>query len=298
MRVILNNGSSITTDRFISGVLRFDCTPIPATLEFQVKLNEEMDKELQENSIIRIGDNYLELIIVKRVVDYTGIIKDDENIVIGAYIAVINGSESLIKPTKRAILLDNASLGSAMRASGNKLKVIEDVPLVNYFCALGATPTYEIARKCAEEACVIYCNSIGKIIVKRLSQIMNQESKSEFSKESIQWVQNQQKLNQVIPTYQTMNADGSTVEGSLSDGTTTAYYPNLDARRVKNLSTVLVVRGTTIQNYSPNFIAGDIVTIDSKKYVILTVAHRFDTGCMGGASVSASKFWLAEVVSV
>jgi hypothetical protein len=298
MRVILSNGNSIATDRFISGVLRYDCTPIPATLEFQVKLTEEMDAQLQENSVIRIGDNYLELIIVKRVITNSGVIKDDENIILGAYIAVINGSEALIKPTKRAVFLENASIGSAMRANGNKLKVIDDVPLVNYFCALGATPTYEIARKCAEEACVIYCNTNGKIIVMRLSQIMNQEPKAEFSKESIQWVQNQQKLNQVIPTYQTVNADGTTVEGSLSDGSTTAYYPNLDARRVKNLSTVLVVRGTMIQNYSPNFIAGDVVLIDSKKYVILTVAHRFDTGIMGSPSVSASKFWLAEVVSV
>lgn len=297
MRIILSDGNSIATDRFINGVLRFDCTPIPATLEFQVKLTEKMDAQLQENSIIRIGDNYLELIIVKRVINNTGVIKDDENIVLGAYIAVINGSENLIKPTKRAILLENATIGSALRASGNKLKVAEDVPLLKYFCALGATPTYEIARKCAEEASVIYCQSSGKIVVKRLSQIMNQDVKAEFSKDVVQWVHNPQKLNQVIPTYQTVNADGSTVEGDLSAGTTTAYYPNLDARRVKNLSTVLVVRGTTIQTYSPNYLAGDIVLIDSKKYVILTVAHRFDTGIMGGASVSASKFWLAEVVT-
>lgn len=296
MQIMLSNGQTIPTDRFISGVLRFDCTPIPATLEFQVKLTAEMDALLQDNSIIRVGDNYLDLIIVKRVINQTGIIKDDESITIGAYIAIISGCESLIKPLKRAIHLENTSVGSALRASGNKLRVQSDVPLMLYFCPLGATPTYEIARKCAEEASVIYCTIGGKIIVMRLSQIMSQDVKGEFDKNSIQWIQNQTTLNQKIPTYQTINADGVTIEGSLSSGTTTAFYPNLDARRLKNLSTVLVVRGTTVRSYSPQFIAGDLILIDSKKYVILTVAHRLDTGAMGGVTVSASKFWLAEVV--
>lgn len=298
MRVVLNNGQAIGTDRFISGVTRFDCTPIPATLEFQVKLTPEIDEQLQENSIIRVGDNYLELIIIKRVITNTAVIKGDENLVLGAYIAVINGCENLIKPVKKAILLEGSTIGASMRACGNKLKIESDVPLIRYFCALGATPTYEIARKCAEEACVIYCSASGKIIVMRLSQIMNQEPKGYFNKESIQWIQNPHKLTQSIPTYQTINPDGSTVEGSLSSGTTTAFYPNLDARRLKNLSTVLVVRGTTVRPYSPQYMAGDVVMVDDKKYVILTVAHRFDTGAMGSPSISASKFWLAEVVVV
>jgi hypothetical protein len=46
--------------------------PVPATLEFQVLLDDEMDKLLQENSTISIGDHYLELTIVKRAVKNTG----------------------------------------------------------------------------------------------------------------------------------------------------------------------------------------------------------------------------------
>jgi hypothetical protein len=45
-------------------------------------------------------------------------------------------------------------------------------------------------------------------------------------------------------------------------------------------------------------IAGDVILCDGKKYVIVTVAHRFDTGILGAPSVSATKIWLAEVVSV
>ena len=298
MRVMLSNGQMIGLDRFISGVNRFDCVPVPATLEFQVLLDDEMDKLLQENSTISIGDHYLELTIVKRAVKNTGVIKDDRLLTVGAYIAVLKGCESLIVPAKSAIFAEDTSIGACLRAGGSRLKVREDVPLVKYFCALGATPTYEIARMCGQEACVIHCDAEGKIIVKRLSQIMNAEHTLELEKSSIQWIENQAQINHSIPTYQTINADGSTVEGSLKSGVKTSFYPNLDARRVKNLSTVLVTRGTAIRSYSPSLIAGDVILCAGKKYVIVTVAHRFDTGILGAPSVSATKIWLAEVVSV
>ncbi|WP_155757623.1 hypothetical protein [Acinetobacter schindleri] len=257
-----------------------------------------MDALLQEGSVISIGDNYLELVIIKRVVNNSGVIKDDRLIVIGAYIAVLKGCEALIKPAKRAVYFENTTIGACLRSAGGKLKVLEDVPLMRYLCALGATPTYEIARKCAEEGSVIYCNAQGKVIIKRLSKIMNQEPVAQWEKSSVQWVQNQTKLDHAIPTYQTVAPDGSTVEGTLTGGSKTSFYPNLDARRVKNLSTVLVTRGTLMRAYSPEIIAGQVVLIEGKKYVILTAAHRFDTGVLGGPTVSASKFWLAEVVSV
>lgn len=298
MRLMLSNGNMIGLDRFVSGVIRYDCVPVPATIEFQVLLDDEMDKLLQEKSIITVGDNYLELSIVTRSINNTGVLKDDKLLKLGAYIAVLKGCEQLIVPASSAISAENTSIGACLRAGGSRLKVREDVPLMNYFCPIGETPTYPIARMCAQEACVIYCDSQGKIIVKRLSQIMSQEHKAEFEQSAVQWVENQSQINHSIPTYQTINADGSTVEGSLKAGVRTSFYPNLDARRAKNLSTALVTRGTIIRAYSPQFIAGDVILCNRKKYVILTVAHRFDTGILGGPSVATTKIWLAEVVSV
>lgn len=298
MRIMLSNGQFIGTDRFVSGVLRTDGVPIPASLEFQVILDENMDALLQEKSFISVGESYLELCIIKRVVHETSILKDDKLIRLGAYIAVLKGCESLIDPAKRAVYLEDTTIGSCLRAGGSKLKIVEDVPLMKYLCAVGATPTYEIARKCAEEASVIFCDSNGKILVKRLSNIMQVEPVATYEKTSVQWINNPTKLNHAIKTYQTINPDGSTVEGELSAGSRTAFMPGLDARRLKNLSTALVVRGTLLRPYEPERNAGDVILIDGTKYVILTAAHRFDTGALGGASVTASKFWIAEVVKV
>lgn len=298
MRVMLSNGQFIGTDQFVSGVLRTDCVPIPVTLEFQVILTPEMNELLQEKSIIKVGDNYLELIIVKRVIDTSSYLKDDRALSVGAYIAVLNGCENMIVPAKKAIFLENTSMGAALRASGSKLKVIEDIPLTSYFCAVGATPTYEIARKLREEAAVMFCDPKGKIVVKRLSQIMNADTKIQLEESAVKWVKNQTQINHTIPTYQSVNADGSTIEGELKGGAQTGFYPNLDTRRLKNLSTVLVTRGTAMRGYSPELMGGEVIKVKDKKYVILTAAHRFDTGILGAATVSASKAWLAEVVSV
>lgn len=295
---MLSNGQFIGTNSFVSGVLRFDCVPIPVSLEFQVILTPEMDEQLQEKSIIKIGEDYLELIIIKRVVDTSSFLKDDKILSVGAYVAVLHGCEKLIVPSEKAIFLESTTIGAALRASGNKLKVIEDVPLTSYFCAVGATPSYEIARKWREEAAVMFCTAAGKIVVKRLSQILDSEPKIELDESAVKWVKNQTQLNHTIPTYQTVNSDGSTIEGELKGGAKTGFYPNLDARRLKNLSTVLVTKGTVLKPYSPDFRAGDVFKVKDKKYVVLTAAHRFDTGVLGAASVSASKFWIAEVVSV
>ncbi|OTG87877.1 hypothetical protein [Acinetobacter sp. ANC 3813] len=297
MRIFLSDGTAIGTDRFVSGTCRTDCVPVPASLEFQTILHDSIDEQLREGCILRVGDDYLEMKIIKRVTMQSGIIRDDQQLTLAAVVAVLNGCENLIKPAARAVYLNESSIGAAMRANGNKLKVTEDVPLVNYFCAVGATPTYELARKCSEEACVIFCDKNSKIIVKRLSQIMNQEPVSSLAGVNVQWVENPTQLNHSIPNYQTVNSDGSTIEGSLSAGKQASFYPNIDARRARNLSTVLVVRGTIMRAYTPEWMAGNVVLIDQKKYVILTAAHRFDTGVLGGATASASKFWIAEVVT-
>lgn len=296
MRVTLPDGKIIGPDCLVSDILRFDCIPSPISLEFQVILSPETDEQLQENSVIQIGDDYLELKIIKRVTNSSGFLKDDKILNIGAFVAFLNGTENLIKPTSKAIYLENTTIGAALRASGSKLKVIEDVPLQSYFCPVGATPSYEIARKLREEAAVMFCTEKGQLVIKRLSQLLDGEPVLTLDETAVKWMENTTQLNHTIPTFQTVNADGSTIEGELKGGAKTAFYPNLDARRLKNLSTVLVTRGTVMRPYDPLIKAGDVVMVKDKKYVILTAAHRYDSGVLGAPSVTVSKYWLAEVV--
>lgn len=295
MRITLASGEAIGQDRLITGVLRYDGTPVVASLEFQCILNAEFDQALQEGSTLFIGDQYVEFVIIKRAGVNSQFIKDGQPLSVGAYIAILSGCEKLIVPAAKAIMLKDSSIGSALRASGNKIKVIEDVPIIKYFCAVGATPTYEIARKMQEEAAIPFLNAEGGIIIRRLSNVMDAEPKLQVSASSVNWVNNTTELKHTIPNYLSVNADGSTIEGELQGGVKTGFYPNMDARRLKNLRTVLVTRGTIMRSYMPNLMTGNLIAVDGKRYCILTAAHRYDTGVLGGPTVSASKLWIAEV---
>ena len=297
MLIALDDADILPYNRLVSAVLRSDSIPVPLTLEFQVKMTADMQDRLKEGSVVKIGTHYIEMTIIKASVQHTGIIQGDEKIILGSFIAVLSGCENLIKPLSKAIFLEQTSIGAAMKASGIKIKVVDDVPLLSYFCPFGQTPTYEIARKCGEEAVVIYSVE-GKISVKRLSTLMQSEPKLLLDPTSVHWMKNSTGLLHEVPSYITVNPDGSTIEGEIKAGKIASYYPNMDTRRLKNLSTALVVKGTIQRALSLDLNAGDVIQVGEEKYYILTAAHRIDTGALGASTVSVSKFWIAQVESL
>ena len=201
MRISLADGTVLGAERLLSTVLRHDCTPVPVTLEFQVMLDDKTDSKLQENSIIMVGDQYLELTICKRSVQKTNTVKNNEIQSVGAYIAVLSGTENMMQPVRAAIYRKDTSIGQCLRASGTKIRVIEDVPLMKYFCPYGCIPSYEIAKKLGEEAAVMFCNEKGQIVVRRLSQIFKQKSKLMINGNAVNWQQNRMVTEQEIPNY-------------------------------------------------------------------------------------------------
>lgn len=299
MRLLLPNGEQIGTDRLITGTVRFDCTPVVANIEFQCLLNPDFDEALREGKEVILGDGEFRFTIIKRVINQTSIIRDEKQVVIGAYIAVLSGSQALFDPVARAVYLNGTSFAASLRASGCKISVAEDVPLINYFCPLGETPTYVIARKLREEAAFMYCNESSKIVIKRLNNAVSGEAKLQLEPSSISWVENAVEVKHDMPTYITLNADGTTIEGEIKAGSKAEFYPNLDARRVRNLSTAIVTKGTVTRSYTPNLLAGDVLDVKDKgKHVIVTAAHRFDTGVLGAPSASVSKLWLGQVEQI
>lgn len=299
MQIVLANGRVLASDVIVSVILRTDCVPVPVSVEMQLILDEEIDGQLQENALFTIAEKLYEMRIVKRTVHESGIIRDDKQVILGAYIGILNGAERLIEPTSKAIFLKDTSIGQALRASGNKIKIGEDVPLLKYLCALGETPTFQIARGLGEEAAVMFCSREAKIDIMRLSKVMDRKPRFDIPKTAVQWITNSAVLNHELKTYQTVNADGSTVEGEFKSGKTTAFAPNKDPRRLKNLSTALVTRGTHTRSLYIDMNAGDIVSIgEDQTMLILTAVHRYDSGVLGDPSVSVTKLYLAEVVTV
>lgn len=286
-------------DPLVTAVLRSDCIPVPLTLGFQILLNSDQRSQFVENAVVYLGDNYISMKIIKAVVMPSSIVRDDERLTLGSFIAVLEGCEKLIKPVTSATYLENTSINSILKASGLKNGVTkDDVAVLKYFVPLGETPTFIIAAKLAEEAAVMYANQQGRITVTRLNNLMNEGPKLKVDQTEVNWIGNTSALLHSTPNFITLNADGSTIEGDIQSGKAAKFIPSSDARRFKNMSTMLVTKGMFMRAMSPNIGAGDIIEINQRKYFILTAAHRFDTGALGGSIVSASKFWFAEVQSL
>lgn len=295
MRIVLPNSKTIGFDQLVSAILRTDCTPVPINLEFQVRMDDELIEQLKEKSVIHVTDDDIPLKIIYAIVDDTAIVKDDKQLKIGSFIAILDGCENMIKPSTKPIYLQNTSIGAALKACGVRTPISEDVPLLKFFVPLGETPTFMIARALVEEAAIMFIDENGKIAIRRLSNVMQGEAKLKLNASSVKWINSETKVRTEVPTYLTVNKDGSTVEGEIKPGTKAQYVPLSDPRRLKNISTALVTKGITQRAFSPDIASGDVFEIADAKYVVLTGAHRFDTGSSGGPTVSASKFWIAQV---
>lgn len=290
--MIEQSGVALRGDEILTATLRYDLTPVPVSLELKV-VGDEQTKPLQVSDTLLILDEQIPLTIIKRQVQDTDIVQGDRHISTVFFVAVLAGCEKLITPAHKAILLSGTSFANAYRACGVAAAFGKDVPLTVFDCFFGKVPTFEIARRACEEACVIVFKD-GRLNAVRLKELMNQEPLLQLDPMSIQYDHSLNKA--LLPHFITVNPDGATVEESLMGNKSANFYPNMDTRRLKNLRTVLVQKATVMRNLSVQFVAGDVFLVGEDKFVVLTAAHYITTGSLGGEMGMYSKFWLAQVL--
>lgn len=293
MKIVIEKlGVMLSGSELVEATLRYDLIPVPVSLELKLAGNENT-KSLQIGDTLLILEQQTALTVIKKQVQDTDMMQGDNVISIVLLMAVLSGCEKLIAPTNKAILLNSTSFASAYRACGVDTAFGKDVPLTAFDCFFGKVPTFEIARRACEEACVIAYkdNHLNAI---RLKELINQEPILKLDPMSIQY--NQSLDNTLLPHFITVNSDGTTVEESLAGNKSANFYPNMDTRRLKNLRTVLVQKATVLRNLSPQFTAADVFLVGDEKYIILTAVHYLATGAMGEQSAMYSKFWLSQVL--
>lgn len=295
MRIVIEEtGAVIPMDKLAISTFRTDLTPIPANIELTVKLDDELEKQIKNKAVLLVGNDETRMTIVKVMGMNTQIVVDDKRVKIVSVIAVLSGCESLIDPLGTAVILSGTNFAEAYRACGSKLKFNKDIPLLRFVSSFGSIPTTEIANCLLEESAMVYLDG-SKLSVKRLSAFFDQEPVMILDNGSVAWVNNPTVEARQIPTFVSVGEDGAIVQGNKKDKTPTKYYPDADARRLKNLNNILVTRGSATRTMDMNINAGDIFLVDETKYLVLTAAHHFKSGALGGGTASASRYWLAKL---
>lgn len=293
--VIGDTGKLIPTSELISATYRTDLVPVPATLELTVRNHPDLVDALVEGAELLVGDLSIPLTIIKVQPLQTQTIKDDRRVGGIALVAVLSGCQGLIEPMNKAVILEQTTFLSAFRSCGGRMGSSDDLPLPYFVCLKGGVPTIEIAKRCQQEAAVVRLSG-KRLAVSKITDLLNAPVVEKYDPSAVTWLKNQMIQNLHVPSFVSIDPDGSTVYGTdTTQSRPVDYRPRMTQRQLKNLEKVLIHRGTMTRPLNMERQAGDVILVGTEKLLILTAAHRFDSGALGGNSVMASRFWLSSL---
>lgn len=295
MFIALEDGNLIPASDLVSATMRTDLIPVPVSLELVAQRTAKLEADLAVGKRLMLGTDAIPMVIVKSQVVKTQIIRDADTLGAIAVVAVLAGCEALIKPSPKAIILSGTSLAAACRACGGRSPFGTDIPLPEFVCLKGGMPTAEIARRLQEEGAAIRYRG-GKMHGVRLPDLFSGQPVATFDASAVQWEDNDAVVNRQVVSVVSLAVDGVTVYGDPSGVRPVVYRGGLDSRRAKNMERVLVTRGRMLRPSDDRLQAGELVQVGDRRLVILTAAHRIDTGALGGSSAMATKVWLAELL--
>lgn len=293
MNIYLEDGSLIGGSNLVTGIYRTDLVPIPITLELVVKSDDRIADLLAIGSKL-ITAREVELIVVKSDVVSEQSIKAGKRVRAIHTISLLAGCEPLIYATKKAVSLTDTGMNEVYRAFGAKVRFKKDIKLASFVCLKGTLPTTAIAKALQKESAVICYDGDGLSVI-RLNDLMSRKTPALLDPSGVQWVNSPSTTQHENTNYLAIDTNGTDIIGTTAAGQSVGYYPRADARELKNLKRVLVTKARVIRQIDESLDAGNIVSINDQSMVVLTGAHRYDSGALGGNAVTATKAWLAQV---
>lgn len=292
---VAKTGRLLTANELLSVVLRTDCVPVPVTLELSVQSNTNTDNEMVIGAELLVGSTGLSITLVKVQPIKTQIIKDARRIGGFACLGILSGCQRLIEPTNKAIILNDTSLIGAMRACGARMPAGADIPLPKFVCLKGQIPTVEIAKRLQQEAAVIMLEG-NRLAAVKIDTLFKSNPIAKYDPSAVTWIESPSLEKLGVRSFVSVATNGSTIENAGNQtGRAVSYMPQMDTRQLKNLEKVLIHRGSMLRPMDTRLQGGRIISVQSKPYLILTAAHRFDTAALGGNSITATKIWLSSL---
>ena len=295
MIITLSNGKQIRGDLIKSAVLRSDLSPIPMTLEAEIRTDGEMDKRLAEGEIITIGSG--DALRIVKSVRVSGRESQGEHEMAAVRItSMLDSCHGVAFVRSRAIIKENAALSDLYRASGATIKSVDaDFPIPRYCCPIGDTPSFHIAKVLQEEGGVVRWKS-GKLKFFRLTDLFRQTAVMTLPNNGADDIDSGFLERHEIPWFFSLSSAGAFVFGNQTKPRSVQYSPFKDVQRLRSMSRCLVQRKVQKINLASQLSAGDLIGFaGSPSLVIITAAHVFESGTDGGESKQYSRLWLGSM---
>ena len=297
MILFLSNGRQIRGDLIDQAILRSDLSPIPVTLEADIRAgDDDFEARLQEGQLLKTvsGDEFY---IIKSERTSSRASLGDKELAGFRITALLNCCLSVAYVRSRAIIKENATLSAIYRAAGASIPSIQsDFPVPRFYCPIGQTPTFHIARVLQEEGGVVRWKN-SKLQFIRLQGILDGKVVRTLPETAALDVNTGFLERHEVPWFFSLDEAGGVVFGNRDKPRSVQFSPFKNVQRLRNMTRCLIQRKTAKILYDINICAGDVIAFTGgTKYAVITAAHVFKSGSTdGGATEAFTRLWLGEV---
>ncbi len=289
------SNNPIRGDLLVRDVFRSDLTPIPQSIEFEVR--DSLDTAgIKIGAVCRVGPDLTEFLIVKAEDGANdGRTQGDRTFRSRQFVGLLASCAPVANYLQRSVVRYASSLGDIYRACGAQVRIDSDFTVSVFACYKGMVPTFEIAKALQEEAGALVMSK-GRVSFVRLSDMAGAPAVISLQEESAQAVNSDFLERHSVPFAFSTNAAGGFEVGRSESGRGVVYRPRATPRILNNLSTALILRRKLTSSYAPFILAGMRVDIAQKPYTVITAAHVFEAGGDGPEGDQYTRLWLGEVV--
>lgn len=297
MVLLMQNGKQIRGDLVISAVLRSDLAPIPCTLEAEINPGDEgIERQLVEGKTLSTayGDSFT-IVKSEKIIGRT---TQGERLMTGLRLtALLTACLPVAYVRERAIIKENAGLSAIYRSAGATIKGVDgDFPVNRFYCPIGETPTYHIAKILQEEGGVVRWKK-GRLKFFTLQDMMQQKPSRTFQSTGIDRVETGFLERHSVPWFFSVDDTGAFTFGNRAKARKALYAPFKNVQRLRNMTRCLVRKMTVKLAFDVRICAGDVVQSESgEKFAVMTAAHVFESGTDTGETQNAyTRLWLGQV---
>jgi len=279
-------------DLLLRVVLRTDLTPVPATLELEVRRTAETVAAVAHGKVLTVADAEFEIVKTeeRRADDLA---QGDRVYTAIRATALLRSCAAIAAPLQRSVIRESASLGGIYRACGATVRIASDFTVPVFAAYVGQTPSFMVAQALQEEAGVLVVER-GRVSFRRLRDLIAAPAGVVVAEDVAEVVESGLLERHAIPFAFSTVPGSQFVYGRRSAARGFVYRPRADQRIVNNLGTALVLRRKLRNSFSLDYNAGARVDVGGVRHIAITAAHVFEPRD-GGEQYS--QFWLGEVTS-
>ena len=278
MILSLPSGQQLRGDLVKSSVLRSDLSPIPLTLEAEIRVDDALARLLAKGETVTTGAGDV-LRIVKSVRATQRASQGAREPSVLSITAMLDACHKAAFVRGRAVVKENASLAAIYRAAGASLQAVDaDFPVPRFTCLVGDTPSFHIARILQEEGGVVRWKA-GKLKFVRLNDLFKQKAAANLPNNASDDLDSGFLEHHEVPSFFSTGADGALIFGDFGKPRSVLFSPQTNVQRLRNMSQCLVRRKVMKIDYAAQLGAGDLVEfVGGPPLCIITAAHAFENG--------------------